>query len=61
TDTGRLATPGDVDMLAAAIRDAMTLDRARCRAHAEAALSLERMVDLYEELYLQLLRGRVAA
>ena len=59
--TGRLATPGDVDMLAAAIRDAMTLDRAQCRAHAEAALSLERMVDLYEELYHQLLRGRVAA
>jgi glycosyltransferase involved in cell wall biosynthesis len=61
SDTGRLATPSDVDMLAAAIRDAMTLDRAQCRAHAEAALSLERMVDLYEELYHQLLRGRVAA
>ena len=61
SDTGRLAMPGDVAMLASAIRDAMTLDRARCRAHAESALSLERMVDLYEDLYLQLLRGRVAA
>jgi len=61
SETGRLASPGDVDMLASAIRDAMTLDRARCRAHAESALSLARMVDLYEDLYLHLLRGRVAA
>lgn len=59
--TGRLATGGDVDMLASAIGDAMTLDRAQCRAHAEAALSLERMVDRYEDLYRQLLRRRVAA
>ena len=48
-------------MLASAIGDAMTLDRAQCRAHAEAALSLERMVDRYEDLYRQLLRPRVAA
>jgi glycosyltransferase involved in cell wall biosynthesis len=61
SDTGRLARPGDVDKLASAIRDATTLDRARCREHAESALSLGRMVDLYEDLYLQLVRGRVAA
>lgn len=60
-DTGRLAPGGDVDALALAIGEALTLDRARCRARAEDALSLERMVDAYEDLYVRLLRGRVAA
>jgi glycosyltransferase involved in cell wall biosynthesis len=60
-ETGRLATPGDVGMLAAAIRDAVTLDRGRCRAHAESDLSLARMVDLYEDLYVGLLAGGLAA
>lgn len=60
-DTGRLAMPGDVAMLAAAMTDALTLDRTRCRAHAEDNLSLTRMVDLYEDLYLELLAGGLAA
>jgi glycosyltransferase involved in cell wall biosynthesis len=59
--TGRLARSGDVDGLARAITDAMTLDRAGCRAHAVAELSLSRMVDRYEDLYLQLVDRRLAA
>jgi glycosyltransferase involved in cell wall biosynthesis len=59
--TGRLAGSGDVDGLARAITDAMTLDRAGCRAHAVAELSLSRMVDRYEDLYLQLVDRRLAA
>jgi glycosyltransferase involved in cell wall biosynthesis len=60
-ETGRLAAPGDVAMLASAIADATTLDRARCRAHAVDNLSLSRMVDLYEDLYVELLAGGLAA
>lgn len=60
-DTGRLAPAGDVDALARAITDAATLDRGRCRAHAVAALSLERMVDDYEDQYVRLLGHRLAA
>ena len=60
-DTGRLAVAGDVDMLALAMRDALTLDRARCRAHAVAELSLDRMVDRYEDQYVRLLGRRLAA
>ena len=60
-DTGRLAEPGDVDALARAIREAMSLDRDGCRAHAGAELSLGRMVDRYEDLYLQLVDRRLAA
>lgn len=61
SETGRLAAPGDVAMLAAAIREAVTLDRVRCRAHAEEQLSLTRMVDLYEDRYLELLAEGLAA
>ncbi len=60
-DTGRLATAGDVGMLAAAMTDALSLDRARCRQHAEDDLSLTRMVDNYEDLYLDILGRRMAA
>ena len=60
-DTGRLAEPGQVDVLARAIREAMTLDRDGCRAHAVAELSLGRMVDRYEDIYLQLVDRRLAA
>jgi glycosyltransferase involved in cell wall biosynthesis len=60
-DTGRLAGSGDVDGLARAIGEALTLDRADCRAHAVAELSLGRMVDRYEDLYLQLVDRRLAA
>ena len=60
-DTGRLASAGDVDGLARAITDAAMLDRARCREHAEAELSLTRMVDSYEDLYRTVVGRRVAA
>lgn len=59
--TGRLATPGDTGMLAAAIRAASGLDRAHCRKHAAESLSLNRMVDLYEGLYAELVTRRLAA
>lgn len=60
-DTGRLAAPGDVDMLAAAVVTAAGLDRRACRQHAEADLSLERMVDLHEDVYYEVVRRRLAA
>lgn len=60
-DTGRLAGPGDLDALARAIREAAELDRTRCREHAVAALSLDRMVDTYEDLYRGLVDRRLAA
>ena len=60
-DTGRLAPPGDLDALARAIREAAELDRARCRERAVAALSLDRMVDSYEDLYRGLVDRRIAA
>lgn len=60
-DTGRLADPDRVDVLALAIREAMTLDRTACRARAVAELSLERMVVRYEATYAQLLDRRLAA
>ena len=59
--TGRLAAPDDVDALARAIREAAALDRDSCRRHAVAELSLARMVDRYEDLYRDLVRGEVAA
>lgn len=60
-DTGRLAPAGDVRLLAGAMRDAVELDRGRCREHALAHLSLERMVDRYEQLYSEVRPGRLAA
>lgn len=60
-ETGRLAPPGDVDLLARAITEASGLDRRACRARAESELSLRRMVDRYEEIYLRLQQTRLAA
>ena len=60
-DTGRLAAAGDVDVLARAIREALPLDRARCREHAVASCRSTRMVDRYEDLYRQLVDRRLAA
>ncbi|MCY7402829.1 MAG: glycosyltransferase family 4 protein [Nocardioides sp.] len=60
-DTGRLAPADDVERLAQAIRDATGLHRSSCRQHAVSHLSLERMVDLYEDLYVELLSARLAA
>jgi glycosyltransferase involved in cell wall biosynthesis len=59
--SGRLAAPGDVAALAAAISEAALLPRAGVRRHAETELSIERMVDEYERLYLALSGMRVAA
>lgn len=60
-ETGRLAPPGDVELLASAIGESALLDRGRCREHAVADLSLTRMVDRYEQLYAQLAGHRLAA
>jgi glycosyltransferase involved in cell wall biosynthesis len=49
--SGRLAPSGDVTGLAGAALAARDLDRADCRAHAEAHCSVEVMVDRYEQLY----------
>lgn len=49
--SARLATPGDVALLAAAAIQAATLDRHEARAHAVAHCSVTRMVDGYEEVY----------
>ena len=52
---GRLAEPGDVEGLAAAMLDAIAeVDRDECRRYAVARLGLERMVDQYEDLFARL-------
>jgi len=53
---GRLADPDDARDLARALREAMTLDRARCRARAEATVDAEIMIDRYEDIYRSLVR-----
>lgn len=58
-DCGVLAAPDDVVGLAAAARQALTLDRTSCRARAEVACDAEGMIDAYEDLYARCL-GRVA-
>lgn len=60
-DTGRLAPADNVDLLAQALQEAALLDRDRCRQRAVAELSLDRMVDRYEDLYVQLMDQRLAA
>jgi glycosyltransferase involved in cell wall biosynthesis len=52
--TGVLASPGDVDGLADAIRRAAGLDRDAVRRTAELRFGKCRMVDEYEQLYLDL-------
>jgi glycosyltransferase involved in cell wall biosynthesis len=60
-ECGRLAVPGDIDMLATAIRDAARLDRSAVRRHAVEHLSLTRMVEQYEALYARMAsRGEAA-
>lgn len=51
TDTGRLATPGNVDELAMAMVRAGALDRAAVRRTACRRFAMARMVDEYEALY----------
>jgi glycosyltransferase involved in cell wall biosynthesis len=48
---GRLAEPDDIASLAAAIREALDLDRRDCRRRAELACDAVRMVDAYEAIY----------
>ncbi len=48
----------DVAGLARAIAEAALLDRAACRARAEAVLDLRLMIDGYEALYADLAAGR---
>lgn len=52
--TGWLVEPGDVDALALAIAEARVLDRARCRATAEARCSRARMCARYLARYHEL-------
>ncbi|MCK8784783.1 glycosyltransferase [Roseomonas sp. NAR14] len=49
--TGRLAPADDLDALARAIREAMTLSRPACRARAEAMCDAQVMMDRYEALF----------
>ena len=60
-EVGALATPGDVDGLAAALDRARRCDRRTVRAHAVERLSAARMIDEYEARYLALANGEVAA
>ncbi|MCG8915854.1 glycosyltransferase [Actinokineospora sp. PR83] len=55
--TGALAAPGDMPGLAGAITTAAGLDRGAARRRAEATCSVEAMVDGYERLYRELVRG----
>lgn len=56
-DCGALARPDDVEDLARAITEAVNLSRWACRARAEAACDMERMINAYEQLYLELLEA----
>uniref|UniRef100_UPI0035C9812B glycosyltransferase n=1 Tax=uncultured Sphingomonas sp. TaxID=158754 RepID=UPI0035C9812B len=56
--SGVLALPDDVASLAAAATRAMTLDRAACRARAEAVCDAEVMIDGYEALYDEMVEPR---
>ena len=54
---GRLARPGDVADLAGAMVEAAGLARQACRRRAEALFDATTMIDRYEALYRDLLRG----
>jgi UDP-glucose:tetrahydrobiopterin glucosyltransferase len=49
--TGFLVAPDDIGAAAEAVRRAMDLSRAQCRAHAERDLDLELTLDAHEQLY----------
>ena len=59
-ESGRLAEPHDLAGLARALDEAADLDRGAVRAHAEAALGLDRMIDEYERLLDTTLSERAA-
>ena len=50
---GTYAEPGDVAGLASALREAMTLDRAASRRRVESLFTLDRMIDAFEDLYVE--------
>jgi glycosyltransferase involved in cell wall biosynthesis len=60
-DGGLLVKPGDRESAVAAVEAVATLDRVACRQHAVRHCSLERMVDLYVDLYVELSSWRHAA
>lgn len=50
-EVGRLVPGGDVERAAAAVHEAVLLDRGACRDHAVRTCSVERMVDDYVAVY----------
>jgi glycosyltransferase involved in cell wall biosynthesis len=56
----RLVSPGDVEALAQALREAVHLDRDGARAHAVETCSVDTMVDAYEDLYASPIAERAA-
>ena len=56
-DCGILVRGGDVDALAEAFAQAPTIDRAKCRARAEASLSIRAMISGYERCYAEAIEG----
>lgn len=53
--TGRLVAPGDIPAAAAAIAEAVALDRRACRALVEQRFSLPAMLDAHERFYKSIL------
>lgn len=51
---GVLATPDNIDSLADAAHQALSLDRRACRKRAERVCDADRMIDAYERLYRRL-------
>lgn len=60
-DVGRLVPGGDVAGAAAAVPEAVALDRTACREHAVRACSVDRMVEDYLRVYAAMLPLRGAA
>lgn len=58
---GALAVGPDAEDLSEAIRHAATMDRRRVRQHAVEHLSLDRMVDGYEDMYESMLHPQPAS
>jgi glycosyltransferase involved in cell wall biosynthesis len=59
-DCGALARPDDVQDLARAIARAVGLSRSACRARAEAACDVRRMITAYEKLYGEMIQAAAA-
>ena len=56
-ETGFCVPQGDIDAAARGLANVHSLDRRRCREHAQQSLDLERTIDAYEKLY----RGDLAS